>query len=99
MPPAEVEPPIPVSEWPQTHALDPASTVISTHLNVFPVFPYTHYDYILSFIVIRSTQLAVRCAISMTTPTQICELKNMSVEYFYSKANQMHHRLKFILLG
>jgi len=23
----------------------------------------------------------------------------MSVEYFYSKANQMHHRLKFILLG
>jgi hypothetical protein len=44
MPSAEVETAIRASEWPQTHALERAATGIGTHPNVFPVFPYTHYD-------------------------------------------------------
>jgi hypothetical protein len=40
---------VPTSEWPQTHALDFAASGIGIKFNVFSVFPYTHYDYVLLY--------------------------------------------------
>jgi len=82
MPSAEVEPAIQAGEWQQTNALDRAATAIGTHLNVFFALPYTHYDYISSFIVIHSLLLVVLRAVSMITPMQTDELMKMSVEFF-----------------
>jgi hypothetical protein len=37
MPPAEFEPTIPASEWPQTHALDHADIAVRTLQRIIPV--------------------------------------------------------------